>query len=199
MLKQFFRYIPLPWILVGLLSAIFFGFSFSTQPEKKTEVNEDTSGFPQFYMKEVNTREFEVSGKLRYQLTTPFISHYQFNLHNPSAEDYTLIQQPALIFYRDAQAPWHIQATEGRSEQNGELFRLSNQVLISQQSTEQGLVTIATESLIVKPSAQFVETDKAVKIRAEQTQIDALGMHADLANSRLQLNSQVNALYEPRQ
>lgn len=71
-------------------------------------------------------------------------------------------------------------------------------MLLSQQSAEQGLITINTESLTAKPKQQFVETDKAVKIRAEQTQIDAIGMTADLATSQLQLNSQVNATYEPR-
>lgn len=198
MLKKFFQYVPLPWILVGLLSAIFFGFSFSANPEKNAKINEDTSGFPQFYMKEVTTREFDINGKLRYQLSTPFISHYQLNLNNPGENDYTLIKQPALIFHREDQAPWTIQAAEGRSEKNGEHIRLLNQVVISQQSAEQGLIQITTESLLAKPVVQFVETDKAVKITAEQTQIDAVGMNADLATSRLQLNSQVDAVYEPR-
>lgn len=198
MLKTFFRYIPLPWILVGLLSAIFFGFSFSTNPQKNTDINEDTSQFPQYYMKDVISREFEPNGKLRYELSTPSITHYQLNLHTPSIKDYTSIEHPQLTFYRDEQAPWNIQAFEGRSEHNGELIQLLNQVVITQQTDTQGLVNITTESLIVKPEQQFVETDKAVKITAKQTQIDAVGLQADLSTSQLQLNSQVDAVYEPR-
>lgn len=198
MLKKIFHHIPLPWILVLLLITVFFSFSFSPYPEQEQEINEDTSGFPQLYMKDVTTREFDVTGKLRYQLTTPIVTHYQLNLNNPGADDYTLIEQPSLIFHQDTQAPWNITAKQGRSELNGEVFRLLDNVVISQESKEQGLVEITTDSLIAKPLEQFVETDKAVKIQAKQTQIDAIGMHADLARSQLQLNSQVNATYEPR-
>jgi lipopolysaccharide export system protein LptC len=198
MLKKFFRYVPLPWILVILLASLFFGFSLSPNPETTKAINEDTSGFPQFYMKNVTTSEFNAEGKLRYQLTTPSISHYQLNLNAPGENDYTLLEHPSLIFHHEEQAPWTIKATEGRSEKNGELIYLLNNVVISQQSAEQGLVQITTESLLARPVQQFVETDKAVKITAEQTQIDAIGMNADLAASRLQLNSQVDAVYEPR-
>jgi lipopolysaccharide export system protein LptC len=198
MLKKIFHHIPLPWILVLLLIGLFFGFSFRPYPEQQKEINEDTSGFPQLYMKDVTTREFDVTGKLRYQLTTPIITHYQLNLNNPGTGDYTLIEQPALVFHQEKQAPWNITAKQGRSDHNGEVFRLLDNVVISQESKEQGLVEIMTESLIAKPLEQFVETDKAVKIRAKHTQIDAIGMHADLARSQLQLNSQVDAIYEPR-
>lgn len=198
MLKKIFRYLPLPWIMVILMAGFFFGFSLSPNPQTAQIINEDSSGFPQFYMKDVTTSEFNIEGKLRYQLTTPSISHYQLNLNSPGENDYTLIQQPSLIFHHDQQAPWTIKAREGRSEKNGELVRLVDDVVISQQSNEQGLIQITTESLLARPIQQFVETDKAVKITAEQTQIDAIGMNADLAASRLQLNSQVNAVYEPR-
>jgi lipopolysaccharide export system protein LptC len=198
MLKKIFRYLPLPWIMVILMAGFFFGFSLSPNPQTTQIINEDSSGFPQFYMKDVTTSEFNIEGKLRYQLTTPSISHYQLNLNSPGENDYTLIQQPSLIFHHDQQAPWTIKAREGRSEKNGELVRLVDDVVISQQSSEQGLIQITTESLLARPIQQFVETDKAVKITAEQTQIDAIGMNADLATSRLQLNSQVNAVYEPR-
>jgi len=198
MLKKFIHYVPLPWIFVILLASFFFGFSLSPNPETTKEINEDTSGFPQFYMKNVTTSEFDVNGKLRYQLATPSISHYQLHLNAPGENDYTLIEQPSLIFHHEDQAPWIIKATEGRSEKNGALIHLLQDVVISQHSTQQGLVQITTESLLAKPLEQFVETDKAVKITAEQTQIDAIGMSADLAASRLQLNSQVDAVYEPR-
>lgn len=198
MLKKIFHYIPLPWLLVALLAALFFGLSFSPNPEMETKINEDTSGFPQFFMKNVKTSEFDSSGRLRYQLSTPRVAHYQLSLNNPGPEDYTLIDQPSLIFYQEEQQPWTITAVEGRSEQNGELIKLVNQVVVSQLSESQGLIQITTDELRAMPSRQFVETDKAVKISAEQTQIDAIGLNANLATSQLQLNSQVEAVYEPR-
>lgn len=198
MLKKIFYYIPLPWLLVGLLATLFFGLSFSPNPKMETKINEDTSGFPQFFMKNVKTSEFDSSGKLRYQLSTPGIAHYQLSLNNPGQDDYTLIDQPSLIFYQEEQQPWTITAIEGRSEQNGELIKLVNQVVVSQLSESQGLIQITTDELHAMPSQQLVETDKAVKISAEQTQIDAIGLNANLATSQLQLKSQVEAVYEPR-
>lgn len=99
MLKTFFHYLPLPWILVGLLAAVFFGFSFSTDPDKADPANQDTSGFPQYYMQNIRTQEFEANGKLRYELTTPVVEHYQMHSQNPGPEDYTSIQHPKILFF----------------------------------------------------------------------------------------------------
>jgi lipopolysaccharide export system protein LptC len=198
MLKKIFNLIPLPWLLVLLLAGLFFGLSFSPTPDSNQTINEDTSGFPQFFMKNVQTREFDATGRLRYELNTPSIAHFQLHLNNPGSEDYTQILQPRLNFYQENNPPWTITANQGRSENNGELIRLVDQVVLSQQSVSQGLVQIMTEELRATPAQQFVETDKAVKIRAEQTQIDAIGLSANLATDQLQLNSQVEAVYEPR-
>jgi len=199
MLKKFFHYVPLPWILVFLLIAIFFSFSFSPNPDQAKVINEDTSGFPQFYMKNVLAREYDETGALRYQLSTPAISHFQLNLNTPGPDDYTLLEKPSMIFRQAGEAPWTIESNQGRSDNNGELIILTDKVLIEQNSDEQGLVQVRTETLLARPKQQFVETDKAVKITAEHTQIDAIGMSADLATSRLQLNTRVDAVYEPHE
>jgi lipopolysaccharide export system protein LptC len=192
------QYVPAPWLVAIALVICFFAFSLRQKAELPG-YEYDLSGFPQIYMKEVETREFDAQGKLHYQLSTPQVTHYQVNPDGPSNGDYTLIERPDMAFYdAESNAPWLVTAETGRSEANGQLLRLLDNVLIQQQTPTQGLIQITTSELHVRASEQFAETDKAVKMRSAKGQIDAIGMDADLAQSRLQLKSQVKAVYDPR-
>jgi lipopolysaccharide export system protein LptC len=192
------QYVPAPWLIAFALVICFFAFSLRQKAEL-VGYEYDSSGFPQIYMKAVETREFDAQGKLHYQLSTPQVTHYQANPDGPSDADYTLIERPDMAFYHaETAAPWLVTATSGRSEANGQLIRLLDNVLIQQQTPTQGLIQITTSELQVRASEQFAETDKAVTMRSAKGQIDAIGMDADLAQSRLQLKSQVKAVYDPR-
>lgn len=190
--------VPAPWLVALVLVICFFSFSLR-QKADVVGYDYDISGFPQIYMKEVKTREFDAQGKLHYQLSTPQVTHYQMNPDGPSDADYTLFERPNMAFYdAEANAPWIVTADTGRSEANGQLIRLLDNVLIQQQTPNQGLIQITTSELRVRAREQFAETDKAVKMRSAKGQIDAIGMDADMAQSRLQLRSQVKAVYDPR-
>ncbi len=192
------QYIPPPWLVAFALIICFFAFSLR-QKNELVGYDYDLSGFPQIYMKEVETREFDVHGKLHYQLSTPQVTHYQLNPDGPSNGDYTLIERPNMAFYdAESNAPWLVSAETGRSEANGQLLHLLDNVLIQQQTPTQGLIQITTSELLVRASEQFAETDKAVNMRSAKGQIDAIGMDADLAQCRLQVKSQVKAVYDPR-
>ena len=193
------QYIPIPWLLAFSLVIFFFAFSLR-QKNDVVGYEYDSSGFPQFYMKQVETREFDPQGKLHYQLSTPQVTHYQVHPDGPTDGDYTLIERPNMGFYDadETAAPWLVTAETGRSESNGQLIRLLDNVLIQQQTPSQGLIQITTSELRVRAQEQFAETDKAVKMRSAKGHIDAIGMDADLAQSRLQLKSQVKAVYDPR-
>ncbi len=190
--------IPGPWLVAGVLVLCFLLF-FVRKKAEQTPYEYDPGGFPQIYMKQVQTREFDAAGKLHFELTTPKVALYQPNPDGPSIQDYTLIDAPKMIFYNTQNGtPWRLSATDGRSESNNELVRLLGDVVIQQDSPSQGLVRVTTDELRVRAREQFAETDKAVKMRSAKGQIDAIGMDADLAQSRLQLKSQVKAVYDPR-
>lgn len=192
------QYVPAPWLIAFALVICFFAFSLRQKAEL-VGYEYDSSGFPQIYMKAVETREFDAQGKLHYQLSTPQVTHYQANPDGTSDADYWLIERPDMAFYdAETTAPWLVTATSGRSEANGQLIRLLDNVLIQQRTPTQGLIQITTSELQVRASEQLAETDKAVTMRSAKGQIDAIGMDADLAQSRLQLKSQVKAVYDPR-
>ncbi len=197
-LYQIHQHIPGPWLIAGMLVLCYFLFSLR-QKDDPVGYQYDPSGFPQTFMKQVQTREFDSEGKLGFELTTPEVTLYQPDIEGPSAKDYTLIDAPKMIFYNTQNGtPWRLSATHGRSESNNELIRLLGDVVIQQNSPSQGLMRITTDELQVRTREQFAETDKAVKMRSAKGQIDALGMDADLVQSRLQLKSQVKAVYDPR-
>jgi lipopolysaccharide export system protein LptC len=192
------QYIPAPWILAFTLVICFFAFSLR-QKNEIVGYEYDSGSFPQFYMKQVETREFDEHGKLHYQMLTPQVTHYQMNPDGPSDGDYTLIERPDMSFFDDnGENPWLVTADTGRNEANGQLTRLLDNVVIQQQTPNQGLIKITTSELRIRAREQFAETDKAVKMRSAKGQMDAVGMDADLAQSRLQLKSQVKAVYDPR-
>ena len=197
-LNKFFQYVPTPWLVALVLAIGYFAFSLRPKPELVIH-DTSTTRFPQFYMKDIKTREFDPQGKLHFQLETPLATHYQVDPEGPTLNDYTLIESPNMAFYdAEAMAPWLVSAETGRSEANGQLLRLLDNILIQQQTPTQGLIQITTSELLVRAREQFAETDKAVKMRSAKGQIDAIGMDADLAQSRLQLKSQVKAVYDPR-
>ena len=193
------QYLPIPWLVVGLLFVLFFVFVLQPKKEQQRAPYGDSSSFPQFYMETIETREFDHQGQLHYQLNTPQITHVQIDPNSPSNADYTLIKQPQMQFYGDQQqAPWRLSAQWGRSENNDELLRVYDEVDMQQTSATQGLLQMTTSELRVRVKEQFAETDKAVKMRSAKGQIDAVGMKAQLSESRIELTSQVKAVYEPR-
>lgn len=192
------QYLPGPWLIALIMVICFFAFSIrqhnDTQPD-----DYDSVSFPQYYMKSVETREYDPQGKLRYQLKTPGVTHHQALPDAPSAKDYTLFEQPEMHFYDvdPDNEPWHVTANAGRSETNGQLIRLLGNVVIQQQTNSNGLIRITTTELNLHTNTQFAQTDKAVNMRSAKGQMNALGMEADLAKSWLTLKSQVKAIYEP--
>jgi len=191
--------IPVPW-LIALILVVFFSVLSFQQKDETQSTKADSDTFPQFYMKAVETREYNVDGDLRYHLTTPRVTHFQIQPDAPSAEDYTLLDQPELRFF-DADSkeePWQVNAITGRSEKHGQLIRLLGDVLIQQQTNSNGLIRITTTELNLHTNTQFAQTDKAVNMRSAKGQMNAIGMEADLAKSWLTLKSQVKATYEPR-
>lgn len=191
--------IPHPWIVLIVLVVALVAFWDKSPQDLLGDSREKSSNFPHAYMTDIEMREYGTDGKLRNILTTDAAEHYQVNPNQPGTEDYTLIQKPYLIFSSSAtNAPWIITAEQGRIDQNGQRVTLITAVNASQQSPEQGLIELLTSELHIKTSEQYAETDKAVKMRAQQGHLDTVGLKAFLSEDRIELLSQVRGTYEPR-
>ena len=191
--------IPLPWVVVSLLVIGLVAFWDKSPTELLGEDIVRNANFPQAYMTDIELREYDADGNLRNILTTDTAEHFQINPNRPGPNDYTMLTQPRMLFSENADiAPWHLTANEGKIDQNGQLVTLFNDVRVYQQSPEEGLLELLTSELRIKASQQYAETDKAVKMRAQQGHLDTLGMKAYLGEDRIELLSRVRGTYEPQ-
>jgi lipopolysaccharide export system protein LptC len=161
-------------------------------------VDTESSEFPYAYMTNIETTEFDTSGEMRYKLTTPAARFYQLDPTTPGPQDYTLIDHPRILFYAEGDtSPWYLSAVKGRTDASGERVHLSTDVEAQQDSKRHGLIRVTTSELLVHPAQQYAETDKAVKMRARQNEIETQGMRAYLDEDRIELLSQVRGTYAP--
>lgn len=189
--------LPLPWIVVVILAVVFLVMKYSDDDQKAVISSTTEKVFPQIFMTNVDTRDFDANGALHYQLKTPLVRHYQLN-EKSSEKDYTLFDLPQIVFLGDAQKPaWYMTAKSGRSDNNGELFTLNTDVLVQQESQSQGIVSINTAELRVNTREQFAETNKAVTMRSAKTQLETTGLRAYIKQDRIELLSNVTGTYEP--
>jgi lipopolysaccharide export system protein LptC len=189
--------LPLPWLAILLLVIIFVSVKYGGDTAIIVNPNATTKEFPQVFMEDVDMREFYIDGSLRYQLKTPLIRRFQVSA-DASAEDYTRFELPQIVFLGNEQKPaWYITAKLGKSDKNGELLTLTDDVLAQQISQSQGTMSITTEELSLNTQEQFAQTDKAVTMRAAKGQIDTLGMRVDIKKDLIELLSNVKGTYEP--
>ncbi|SRR5690606_33161116 len=188
----------LPWL--ALLVLAFVGLSLLDQPAPRliSSPTPSSSEFPHAFMEHIETLEFDTQGQLRYRLNTPSGRYFQQNPDAAGKEDYSLVDQPQMVFYpANSTAPWQIRAELGYLRADGQHLRLDRGVEAEQQSPKQGLIQIETESLSIHPGKQYAETDKAVKMRAQLGQLETLGMRAYLSEDRIELLSNVRGTYAP--
>lgn len=195
MLQRLLERITWQWGLGALLlvGALLWAFNKS-QTEAPAAQAEKI--YPQSYITRVEVYEYDAQGLRQYHLQSPLITQFQVG-EEASDEDYALLVSPKMHFSNTGdEAPWDASAEMGRSS-NGQLLLQTN-VVITQMSPSQGLLQLETSELHVRPAEQYAETDKAVKMHSTKGQIDAVGMNAYLRESRVHLQSDVRAVYEPR-
>lgn len=191
--------IPLHWIAIFLIIVALVAF-WDKSPNDLLDIEPvaEASHFPQAYMTDIVLREHSPTGTLRNTLATRSAEYFQVNPKRMGPRDYTLLEQPRMIFSSESGvSPWYLTAEQGRINQNGEHVKLLDNVQAQQQSATQGLVELLTSELHLHTARQYAETDKAVKMRAQQGQLDTLGMKAFLSEDRIELLSEVRGTYEP--
>ncbi len=192
------RFLPLPWLVVIVLVIVFATFKYSNKEDSVSQQQAEAKVFPQSYITDVEMRQYDAEGNIRYQMNTPLIRRFQAT-ESPSEKDYSLFETPVFVVVTNPQRPgWFITSQEGRLDNNDTWFTLTQEVLARQTSEKQGETTISTSDLRLNLQDQFAETGKAVTMRAAKTQITAQGMRADMKRERIELLSNVKGTYEPK-
>ncbi|WP_188149987.1 LPS export ABC transporter periplasmic protein LptC [Teredinibacter waterburyi] len=163
-----------------------------------------------------STRHFNEAGELEYEFTARRLEHYLIEPQAGAASDnsevgqeYTLIKDPQFTLYQNNQ-PWHIEAREGRINQNQEQIELWDNVRIWQDRLPLPQASLpanpaalkphrsefSTETLTIYPAQKIAETEEPVTIRTTSGTIEAVGLHADFNARKIRLLSKVRAVHE---
>ena len=189
-------------LLALILLITVFVVLWDSPPEPFWRQPDAVEQHPISYLTDVQTTQYTTAGQVSYVLNAARVDFYQPLRARKSARDYTLIEAPQVVLFdADADAgapPWQISAEHGRSNADGSELKLWSQVKIWRQLSGGEKSELSTSELVVKPDAQYAETDKPVMISAAGGTTRALGMKAYLEQHRIELLSNVRGVHEAK-
>ena len=161
----------------------------SLEPELLRRV--DSPGHvPDFFVENFTTTTMDERGFPKQRLRAEYMAHFP----DTDTNEFT---RPYLIMYRDGADPWHVKSERGWLSASGEVMFLLGRVLIWRNGPDGKLrMEIETEDLRVLPDSDYGETDKQVVITTPHSRSKGVGMRAYLDESRLELLSQVQTVYD---
>lgn len=160
---------------------------------QKKSTSDDFLGKPDAFMEEVVATIIDKQGRPSLKIVSPKMTHYIEN-------DATDIVKPLLTLYRSsrqkAPKPWRLTADHARALQGVSQIRLWDNVIINHPGdAEDEKTRLLTKTLNVYPDKQLAETLDPVTISQPFTQIQAIGMNADLSTGAVKLLSQTRGEY----
>ncbi|MBX2807952.1 MAG: LPS export ABC transporter periplasmic protein LptC [Cellvibrionaceae bacterium] len=198
---------PLFWrsflvlISLALLAVLLW---YSPPKEFSTLLESKNSGpaFPQLYLKNADTHQYNRHGQLTYRLHAAAL--YYFENEHPSAiappqqteKDRIDYQRPRLWLYDDrGEISWKISSLTADSDGEGKRIALRGDVLIEQLHPDSDKAKLQTEFLLIFPDSQYAETDKAVIIHELTGTTQTTGLKAFFQQQRIELLSNVSGHY----
>ncbi|MGH1472411.1 MAG: LPS export ABC transporter periplasmic protein LptC [Cellvibrionaceae bacterium] len=187
------------FIVFGWIAFFDMGFNFSSE-NPTTASNENTSTlFPQFFMENFQTTQFNIEGHIEYEFSGESAQHFQINTVAPSNEDYMNIIRPEVVFFQSNESPWTLKSENGKALQQGDIIHLSGGVEAYQYVDDFQTTKITTDELSLKPRQQFAETAKPVMIDYPRAHYEGLGMEVDFTKKLFTLLSDIKGIHEPPQ
>jgi lipopolysaccharide export system protein LptC len=146
---------------------------------------------PDFYMENFVTTKMDENGAVNQRVEADYMAHF------PDTDTYEF-QRPYMVMYGEEGPPWHVRSERGWLSSSGDVMLLLGKVHLWRDNAS-GVkeLDVKTEDLRVLPERQYGETDKPVLITTATTQTRAIGMRASMAESRIELLSNVHTRHEP--
>lgn len=201
------------WNTFGMLVlalAVFYSMRYWPQrlPLIPNEADTAVSKEPDYSISDFHAIDLDETGRLRYELTASHLVHYQA----PERAD---LVAPEMVFYRnrttddtDASTapvePWQLTAARGRIAEGGERLDLEGDVKVARAGYDENdprngmRMTLETQHLTVFGKQEVATTDSPVRLVADRSQLDGIGMQIDLKKGQMHLLSQVRGHYVPR-
>lgn len=153
--------------------------------------------YPEAYLVNTTTTQFNEQGKLSHILKSARIDYFAET--KGKNDGYSLMDSPDMQFYSDTditQPTWHISASQGHSDLQGNEILLTNNVVLTQKNIDGEIVQIFAENLFVNTNEQYAITRKPVMIKSPSSTTTADGLEIWLNTEVVKLLANVKTLYK---
>jgi len=143
---------------------------------------------PDYTLTDFKTVRMDPTGQLVNQLEAEKMVHY------PNAE--TQLQKPSLIFYKQKQATWFVNAERATVSPDGNTILFLGKTTFFRPATPRHQrLTIISENVQVNKLTQVAETQAAAQLLTDASTTHSVGMRFQLTVEHLELYSQVRGHY----
>lgn len=157
--------------------------------EQENLVITNSSEIPDYTLKNFKTVRLNEQGQVQEQLTAQKMIHYE--------DKSTQLTTLEMIFYRQGQVYWTIQAEQGKISADGHEMWLQGQAILWWEGRlAPGRVEITSQDIYLRTDQEYAETNALTTIQSDYTQTQALGAKVFLPTKRIELLSQVRGKYE---
>lgn len=164
------------WLIIG---------NNHEQSIKNTHSNDEMDTFAT----DVHITNMDKEGRLSTELDTPKLTHF-------SQSNQTQLQTPTLIIHSQDQPQWKITADQGQIYHHNEEVLLEHHVIIHQaKGSHNEEVTITTPAVTLFPEKKIATTNHPVQLLSDTTQINGIGMEANLIEGTLELKNAARGEY----
>ena len=173
--------------IAGASGWMLYTFDFDTP----LAVQKPPSDAPDAYMENFITVEMDGAGKPKRRLEADYMAY--------NADETVDLSNPHYVLYRAEGEPWNVRSEHGRISADGAIVLLLGKVNIWRNDGS-GVrdLDIRTEHLKVLPDSEYGETEEPVTIRMPASTSTGVGMRAHLAETRIELLSQVRTHVDRR-
>ncbi len=138
----------------------------------------------------ISVKEFNKNGKLTNFIESQEINHIQQN-------DTHILFNPHIIVQEGEQQPWDINAKVAKAIHGGKKVTFTDEVkIIQKQPTNVGNIQLYTDKITYFPNKKYAITKNNVKLQQNNSIVEATGLKAFLAESRIQFLKNARGRYE---
>lgn len=146
---------------------------------------------PDAWMEEVNAAIFDKQGKMSIKLKTNKMVHY-------TKQDTSYIYSPFIILYSYGNNPWFVTAKYAKALEGIKELYFNGQVQLHQTKDDKHPDTlIKTNSLLVHPKENTIQTKDPIALFQPNITIHAVGLFANTKSGKISLLSDVRGVYVP--
>lgn len=177
------------WSLL-MVGVLFSSYLLLAKP-KNVHIAKLDSQHPDLILEDVIGTRMDSNGAPKTRLFTPKLMRY-------SRKDIIDFVKPHLVFFNEAEAPWHLYALHGQSQENFTTLLFWDDVKLQQTPVNKPEITVITSTLTVYPKKDLAITKQPATLITGQNRADAIGVRANFKTEEVELLSKARGYYTPQ-